>query len=81
MCSANVFPDQRCAFRLTCNPVHHGLQAAGEFRAQAPATVLTGGEAGAVSVEVAFADGGTAAVAETVRVTDGEPEHLTGAQR
>ncbi|HWD01802.1 MAG TPA: aminopeptidase P family N-terminal domain-containing protein [Amycolatopsis sp.] len=57
------------------------LSTAGEFRAQDPAAVLTGGEAGAVSVEVAFADGGHAAAAETVLVTDAEPEHLTGAQR
>ncbi|MEV6645794.1 aminopeptidase P family N-terminal domain-containing protein [Amycolatopsis sp. NPDC051371] len=57
------------------------LSTGGEFRTQDPATVLADGEAGAVSVEVAFADGGHAAVAETVRVTDGEPEHLTGAQR
>ncbi|HEY3481101.1 MAG TPA: hypothetical protein VGL02_19590, partial [Streptomyces sp.] len=57
------------------------LSTAGEFRAQDSASVLTEGEAGAVSVEVAFADGGNAAVAETVRVTDGEPEPLTGAQR
>ncbi|WIX98697.1 aminopeptidase P family N-terminal domain-containing protein [Amycolatopsis mongoliensis] len=57
------------------------LSTGGEFRAQDPAAVLADGEAGAVSVEVAFADGGNAAVAETVRVTEGEPEHLTGAQR
>ncbi|MEV6904689.1 aminopeptidase P family N-terminal domain-containing protein [Amycolatopsis sp. NPDC051372] len=57
------------------------LSTSGEFRAQDPAAVLADGEAGAVSVEVAFADGGNAAVAETVRVTEGEPEHLTGAQR
>lgn len=57
------------------------LSTGGEFRTQDPATVLAEGEAGAVSVEVAFADGGNAAVAETVRVTAGEPEHLTGAQR
>ncbi|QRP43651.1 aminopeptidase P family N-terminal domain-containing protein [Amycolatopsis sp. FDAARGOS 1241] len=57
------------------------LSTGGEFRNQDAATVLADGEAGAVSVEVAFADGGNAAVAETVRVTHGEPEHLTGAQR
>ncbi|GLY43413.1 hypothetical protein Amsp01_094360 [Amycolatopsis sp. NBRC 101858] len=57
------------------------LSTGGEFRTQDPAAVLADGEAGAVSVEVAFADGGNAAVAETVRVTEGEPEHLTGAQR
>ncbi|SEP37983.1 aminopeptidase P family N-terminal domain-containing protein [Amycolatopsis saalfeldensis] len=57
------------------------LSTGGEFRAQDPAAVLADGEAGAVSVEVAFADGGNAAVAETVRVTEGEPEHLTGALR
>ncbi|MEV7044534.1 aminopeptidase P family N-terminal domain-containing protein [Amycolatopsis sp. NPDC051061] len=57
------------------------LSTGGEFRAQDPATVLADGEVGAVSVEVAFADGGHAAVAETVRVTEGEPEHLTGAHR
>ncbi len=57
------------------------LSTGGEFLARDPATALADGEAGAVSVEVAFADGGNAAVAETVRVTDGEPEHLTGAHR
>ncbi|GAA3527936.1 hypothetical protein GCM10022222_08660 [Amycolatopsis ultiminotia] len=57
------------------------LSTGGEFRTHDPAAVLADGEAGAVSVEVVFADGGNAAVAETVRVTEGEPEHLTGAQR
>ena len=33
--SANIFPDQRSAFRLSCDPMHHGLQATGELRTQA----------------------------------------------
>lgn len=57
------------------------LSTGGEFRADDPAVVLADGEVGAVCVQVAFPDGGNAAVAETVRVTTGEPEHLTGADR
>jgi hypothetical protein len=57
------------------------LSTGGEFRTDDPAVELADGEVGAVSVQVAFADGGNAAVAETVRVTTGAPEHLTGAQR
>ena len=33
--SANIFPDLRSAFRLSCDPMHHGLQATGELRTQA----------------------------------------------
>jgi hypothetical protein len=55
------------------------LSTHGEFR---PRDFQLGlGETGSVSIEVVFADGGHAAVAETVRITDGEPEYLTGAPR
>jgi Xaa-Pro aminopeptidase len=55
------------------------LSTGGEFRGREEDARLELGAAGVVSVEVAFADGGHAAVAETVRITAGGPEYLTGA--
>ncbi|HMG61366.1 MAG TPA: hypothetical protein VK599_00310, partial [Streptosporangiaceae bacterium] len=52
------------------------LSSRGEYRSRTG--IMAAGQVGAVTVDVLFADGGYAAVADTVLITSGEAQSLTG---